>query len=169
MKVTGLSTHLSRSVPLTATLDPAILADVQRALKMKARREAKLKASGPIRADTSPQSFFTTSSPHSRIPISPAVNVVSPSVDRADTGENFVASLDASAPHPMPRSLDDGATLDWSGKDVVEEPKHDRRWSLSIPKRKTKDKAMSITSLDHSPLDTSSDYDGLFYSSDPQT
>jgi len=89
---------------------------------------------------------------------------------RADTGEDFVASLDASIPHPMPRSLDNGATLDWSGKEGVEEPKHDRKWSLSITKRKAKDKATS-SSLDHSPLDISRDsnYGGLFHRAYPQT
>jgi hypothetical protein len=153
-----------RLISLITALDPAILADVQRALKMKARREARLKAPGPTRTDTSPQSFFTDSSSHSRDPISP-LNIAFPPVNRADTGEDFVASLGASVPHPMPRSLNDGATLDWSGKEAVEEPKHDRKWSLSITKRKIKDKAMSISSLDHShsPLDISRDsnYEGL--------
>jgi len=66
----------------------------------------------------------------------------------------------------MPRSLDNGATLDWSGKEIVGEPKRDRKWSL---KRKAKDKAVSISSLGHSPLDIprDSDYDGSSHSFDP--
>ena len=92
-------------------------------------------------------------------------------MNRADTGEDFIASLDTSIPHPIPRSLDNGATLDWSGKEAAEEPKHDRKWSLSITKRKTKDKTMSTSSLDHSPLDISRDsnYDGLFCRVNPRT
>ncbi|KAF9643854.1 hypothetical protein BDM02DRAFT_3175491 [Thelephora ganbajun] len=137
--------------------DPAILADVQRAVKMKARREARLKAPGPIRTETSPQSFFSTSSSQSRAPLSPGASIAFPSINSADAAEDFVASLDASVPHPMPRSPDNGATLDWSGKEVAGEPRHDRKWSLSINKRKTKGKATSISSLDHSPIDNSRD------------
>jgi len=132
---------------------------------MKARREARLKAPGPAHTDASPQSFFTTPSPQRRPPGPSVTGVGFPPVNRADTEEDFVTPLDASVPHPMPRSIDNGATLDWSGKEVVEEPRHDRRWSLSITKRRTKDKVTSIPSLDHSPLDVSheSDYDGLFH------
>jgi hypothetical protein len=67
--------------------------------------------------------------------------------------------------------MDNGATLDWSGKEAIEEPKHDRKWSLSMTKRKIKDKAMSISSPDHSPLDISRDsnYDGLLHRSNQQT
>ena len=92
-------------------------------------------------------------------------------MNRADTGEDFITSLDASIPHPMPRSLDNGATLDWSGKEVAEEPKLNRKWSLSITKRKARDKATSTSSLDHPPLDISRDsnYHGLFCRAYPQT
>jgi hypothetical protein len=145
-------------------LDPAILADVHYALKMKARREARVRAIGPIRTDTSPQSFFSDLSSPSRAPVPPGGNVAFPSIGRTDTGDDFVASLDASVPHPMPRSLDNGATLDWSGKEITDEPRHDRKWSLSINKRKTKDKATSISSLDHSSsgIPPESTYDGMF-------
>ena len=65
----------------------------------------------------------------------------------------------------MPLLLDNGATLDWSRNEVGEEPKHERRWSLAIKKRKNKDKTMSISSPDHSPLGIphNCDYDGLFH------
>ena len=39
----------------------------------------------------------------------------------------------------MPTSTDDGATLDWGGN-LSEEDKSDRKWSLSLTKRKPKDK-----------------------------
>lgn len=131
---------------------------------MKARRESRLRALGPTRTDTSPHSFFSTPSPQTRAPASPTTNVAFPSTSNADAGEDFIVSLDATAPHPMPRSLDNGATLDWSGKEITEEPKHDRKWSLSIPKRRAKDKTMSTTSLDHPSLDIprDSNYDGVF-------
>lgn len=152
-------------------LDPAILADVQRALKMKARREARLRAAGPIRTDASPHSFFSNPSSPNRAPVSPGENVTFPSIDRAGAGEDVVSTSEATVPYPMPRSLDNGATLDWSGKEAVEEPKLDRKWSLSINKRKTKDKAVFTPSLDNLspgvPLDC--DYDGLFRHRNPQT
>ena len=121
--------------------------------------------------DASPQSFFTAPSPQSRPTGSPETSVTLPPVDRADTEEDFITALDASVPHPMPRSIDNGATLDWSGKELVVEPRHDRRWSLAITKRKTKDKATSVSSLDHSTLDVprDPDYDGSFRRSNPQT
>ena len=154
---------------LTVIPEPAILADVQRALKMKARREARLRAPGPIRADVSPQSFFSTST-QSRVPASPEENVVFPFMNHTDAEEDFASTSDASIPHPMPRSLDNGVTLDWSGKEVAEQPKRERKWSLSINKRKTQGKATSIPSLDNSSPRTSRDptYDGMFRHN-PQT
>jgi len=121
--------------------------------------------------DASPQSFFTAPSPQSRPTGSPETSVALPPVNRAGTEEDFITALDTSVPHPMPRSMNNGATLDWSGKEPVEEPRHDRRWSLAITKRKTKDKATSVPSLDHSALGVPRDpnYDGLFRCSNPQT
>jgi hypothetical protein len=52
---------------------------------------------------------------------------------------DFRPSVSATASHPVPRSTDDGVTLDWSG-DKLSDEKLDRRWSLSITKRKPKDK-----------------------------
>lgn len=171
MKVMDLSTHPSNSTSLNAMLDPAILADVQRALKMKARREARSRATGPIRTNPSPQSFFSNPSSPSRTSFSPGDNIPIHSTNRADTGEDFVATSDAVVSHPTPRSLDNGVTLDWSGKEAAEGPKHERKWSLSIHKRKTKDKAVSASSLDHSSsgVTRESDYDGLFNNHNPQT
>ena len=144
-------------------LDPAILADVQRALKLKAQREVRLRTAGLMRTDASPHSFFSDSSSPTKALVSPEQITASPSSNHA-TGEDFITTSDAVVSHPIPRSLDNGATIDWSGKEVIEEPKRDKRWSLSINKRKTKDKATSISSLDHfsSAIPRDSDYDGLF-------
>jgi hypothetical protein len=170
-KVMELSTHSSNSAFLTAMLDPAILADVQRAMKMKARREARLRTAGPLRTDASPQSFFSNPSSPTRAPVPPGGNIAFPSINHAATGEDSVPTSDAIVPYPMPRSLDNGVTLDWSGKEAVEEPKLDRKWSLSINKRKTKDKAVSIPSPDYpSPsVPRDCDYEGLFQRRNPQT
>ena len=151
-------------------LDPAILADVNRALKMKARREARLRAPEPIRTDVSPQSFFSSSSSQGRAPASPRANTALLPTNRTDTGKDFVATLDASVPHPMPRSLDDGATLDWSGKEVAEEPKHEKKWPLSMNKHKAKDKAVTTSVFDPSSpgISPDSDYDGSFRPYIPQ-
>lgn len=132
---------------------------------MKARREARSRATGPIRTNASPQSFFSNSPSPTNVPVSPGENTTPPPVDREDTGEDLDGTLDSAVSHPMPRSLDNGATLDWSGKEVTEEPKHERKWSLAINKRKGKDKVMSAASLDNSSLGISrhSDYDGSFH------
>ena len=136
---------------------------------MKARRDARSRATGSTRTDALPHS----SNPHSpnRVPVSLEGNIVFPSVHHADAGEDFVAPSEFTISHPMPRSLDNGATLDWSGKEATDEPKHDRKWSLSINKRKPKDKVVSLSPLDHSSLGITrdSDYDGLFHHHSLQT
>ena len=116
MKVTGLSARSSDPASLTAILDPAILADVQYALKVKARREARLRGTGPIRTDTSLQFFFSNLPSPNKALSSPGENLAFPSVNRTDAGEDFVASLDVSVPHPMPRSLDKGRPSTGQGR-----------------------------------------------------
>ena len=157
--------HSPNSVSLTTMLDPAIIADVQRALKMKARREARLRTAGSMHTDVSPHSFFSNPSSPSRAPISPGEHITFPSVNCTDAGEDFASTSDPTFSHPMPRSLDNGATLNWSSIEVGEEPKHERRWSLAINKHKNKDKAMTISSPDRSSIviPHDYDYDGLFH------
>jgi hypothetical protein len=48
--------------------------------------------------------------------------------------------------HPVPSSLDDGATLDWTGSGSEDE-RHERRWSFSISKLKGKEKAPQSNSV----------------------
>jgi hypothetical protein len=47
----------------------------------------------------------------------------------------------------VPTSVDDGATLDWGGT-LSEEDKTDRKWPLSITKRRHKDKPLPVLSKD---------------------
>ncbi len=47
----------------------------------------------------------------------------------------------------MPTSTDDAATLDWGGT-LSEEDKPDRKWSLSLTKRKPKDKPFPTLARD---------------------
>lgn len=47
----------------------------------------------------------------------------------------------------MPTSTDDGATLDWGGT-LSEEEKADKKWTLSLTKRKRKDNHSLVLSRD---------------------
>ncbi|KAF8167673.1 hypothetical protein B0H34DRAFT_682662 [Crassisporium funariophilum] len=133
--------------------DPRILQDVQRALKMKARREARLKRESPATPDnldsnqSSPASI-PRQSPSTR-PF-PAQAPLSPSSSRATSrkiSSSTTSDVDFSPSvgvlefpthsHPMPASLDNGMTLDWTST-VSEDA--ERRWAISIGKRKDKDK-----------------------------
>ena len=49
--------------------------------------------------------------------------------------------------HPVPTSTNDGATLDWTGT-LSEEDKSDRKWSLSMTKRRPKEKPLPALSKD---------------------
>ncbi|KAJ7070837.1 hypothetical protein C8F01DRAFT_1244533 [Mycena amicta] len=104
--------------------------DVQRALKLKARREARLKASPnpkPAASQTSPvkHAFPSTLPP-----------VSEPTQRRAGL---------KIANHPIPSSSDEGTTLDWSGLGSEEE-KPERRWTIS--KRRDKEKQPSDSAVE---------------------
>ncbi|KAL0578469.1 hypothetical protein V5O48_003518 [Marasmius crinis-equi] len=142
-----------------------ILQDVERAVKMKARREARIKA-GKLQASTttrtSPTSdtFQTTTPPRNDLPsasdslaattssISPPVEVdFSPST--ADPHAPLSSTSRRLFTHPVPWSIDDGATLDWSGQS--EDDRSERRWTLSISKSnkgKEKEQLMSMMAIE---------------------
>ncbi|KAG6862141.1 hypothetical protein C0995_004223 [Termitomyces sp. Mi166 len=110
-------------------LYPKILQDVQRALKLKARREARLSDQAtPPKSDSSsfkPQRAISlTTQPMS--PISPNKDLSSDIDFSPSTG---------TALHPVPASLDNGLTLDWSGVD----DKPESKWKLTGTKRKGKE------------------------------
>ena len=60
---------------------------------------------------------------------------------------DFSPSVGIDHLHPVPTSTDDGATLDWGGT-LSEEDKSDRKWPLSLTKRKPKDKPLPALSRD---------------------
>jgi hypothetical protein len=60
---------------------------------------------------------------------------------------DFSPSVGIDRLHPVPTSTDDGATLDWGGS-FSEEDKSDRKWSLSLTKRKPKDKPFPTLARD---------------------
>ncbi|KAF8641053.1 hypothetical protein AX17_000697 [Amanita inopinata Kibby_2008] len=129
--------------------DPRILQDVQRALRLKARREAIIKKrqstnrASSIRTDYDlPPSLSTSSSP-SRPPSSPGQppsptgNVGQANGSDIDFGPSVGSTSVVVHDHPVPLSSDNGMTLDWSGS-VSETDRFEKRWPLSI-KRKGKE------------------------------
>jgi hypothetical protein len=133
-------------------VDPGIMEDVQRAIKMKARREARLKGlslnssgkSSSRVSELSPRSSFSTGSSPTT-PSRMSTGITFPTSDALSAGESevdFRPSVSVTVSHPVPRSIDDGATLDWSGSKLSDE-KFDRRWSLSIARRKPKERSTS--------------------------
>jgi hypothetical protein len=111
---------------------------------MKLRREARLKA---VRANDSSVSTSSRSSPvgYSLPPLIPQVpRIAKPSLE---SELDFSPSVGIDRLHPVPTSTDDGATLDWTGT-LSEEDKSDRKWSLSMTKRKPKEKLLPALSKD---------------------
>ncbi|KAG5654689.1 hypothetical protein H0H81_007445 [Sphagnurus paluster] len=112
--------------------DPRILQDVQRALKLKARREARSsnKSTSPrpeaISSRAQPKAFMTTQP--TQLSTSRKTSVSS-DID-------FSPSTSTALLHPVPSSLNNGSTLDWSG---FEDDKAESRWKLNTSKRKGKE------------------------------
>ncbi|KAI0655228.1 hypothetical protein C8Q70DRAFT_1022597 [Cubamyces menziesii] len=146
--VKGLSTGLTESFSNEFDLsreDPAILEDVQRALRLKARREARLKTlqSSPARSDlhATPEAASLSSVSAGSSPVAAA----GPSAHAFQrqpglSGDSEVDFSPATGPtplHPVPSSSNGGATLDWSLP--AAEDSRERRWSISITKRKGKE------------------------------
>jgi hypothetical protein len=111
---------------------------------MKLRREARLKAA---RANDSSVSTSPQSSPvrYALPPLIPqAPRIAKPSLE---SELDFSPSVGIDRLHPVPTSTDDGATLDWTGT-LSEEDKPDKKWSLSMTKRKPKEKPFPSLSKD---------------------
>ncbi|KAG6911620.1 hypothetical protein DXG01_011923 [Tephrocybe rancida] len=113
--------------------DPKILQDVQRALKLKARREARLS-----NQSTSPRAELPSFRPQRTVSLTaqPTSPISSHSRKESMSSDiDFSPSTGTASLHPVPASLDNGLTLDWSGQD----DKHESRWKLTGTKRKGKD------------------------------
>ncbi|KAH9944260.1 uncharacterized protein BXZ73DRAFT_39325 [Epithele typhae] len=123
-------------------LYPGVLEDVQRALKLKARREARLRTqSSPLRVESHPPSddISLSSSPSVAVPVNLTSPLVRPVRLSGDSEIDFSPSIGVVPFRAIPSSSDGGATLDWSSSPL--EDARDRRWSLSRSKRKSKDQA----------------------------
>ncbi|KAH9486529.1 hypothetical protein JR316_0000594 [Psilocybe cubensis] len=131
-------------------LYPRILQDVQRALKMKARREARLKreaTSTPEKGSEQLQPSSALSSTPSKkgLPATFTSSSFSPSTNRKLSGST-VSEVDfspstaihdqAKESHPIPSSIDNGTTLDWTGSNSDDS---DKRW-MGIGRKKDREK-----------------------------
>ncbi|KAJ6520030.1 hypothetical protein C8R45DRAFT_953640 [Mycena sanguinolenta] len=122
--------------------DPRILQEVQRALKLKARREARLKSVNSSPSSNKSEPAASTSSPTKTSPLRAAFPPISapprvPSIPEREPSTSG-HSISRVGRHPVPSSLDEGTTLDWSGIGS-EDDRSERRWTMSITKRKDKD------------------------------
>ncbi|EMD41889.1 hypothetical protein CERSUDRAFT_110441 [Gelatoporia subvermispora B] len=130
--------------------DPRILEDVQRALKLKARREARLKGKQSRASKAAPPELnfdipapLNFTSPAGQGSEHPSVGA---SEDQSLESEvDFSPSVGTIPLHPVPSSSNGGATLDWTGS-TSEEDKSDKKWTLSVTKRRHKSKHSHSTS-----------------------
>jgi hypothetical protein len=115
---------------------------------MKAKRESRLKNEIPnpilkditSLSDTAPIS--SPSVPRASHPTTP--NILSLSVLDNTSEIDFSPSTgDIVRLHPVPSSSDHGVTLDWTGS-LSDDEKSERRWPLSITKRKSRDKISHV-------------------------
>ena len=58
------------------------------------------------------------------------------------------AKTDVTNVHPVPTSLDGGNTLDWSVHTADEEEKEEKRWKLTLSKKKGKEKETLLNQSD---------------------
>lgn len=125
--------------------DPRIIEDVQRAIRLKTRREARLKAArmSSIQGDTQLRSDRSTFPAHSspvRSHLQMAPSLAHVEDVSNDTEVDFSPSIGTMPLHPVPSSSNGGATLDWTGS-TSEDEKAEKRWPLHLPKRKHKDRS----------------------------
>ena len=143
---------LSSSVrikPYFIIIDPKILQDVQRALNMKARREARLKQKNVVGLNFTELTGQPQDPPLNSFPLSPKLPSSPsflPSSRKLSIGATSDVDFSPSTAipeffvqpsHPIPSSFDNGKTLDWTG---VLPDDADKRWSISIGGKKERDK-----------------------------
>lgn len=121
---------------------------MQRAVQLKARREARLKAlqgkphtvEAAFASDHDTLSSYSTHvSPvrgkHPELP-QPAAPVAMSGSMESDI--DFSPSVGSTPSHPVPSSSDGGITLDWTGSGSEDE--RDKRWPLTRSRRKGRDR-----------------------------
>jgi hypothetical protein len=111
-------------------------------LAAKARREARFKAANAQSTfrDSIPFPEKEAASSGSSAPQSVSNNVTSAGTGAASDVDFSPSTSLPPRTHPVPSSSDDGVTLDWAGT-LSGYERHERRWTLSISKRKDKGKA----------------------------
>lgn len=129
--------------------DPNILADLQRALQYKSRVEEQLRAGATqpeVNSPTFPSSPTPSSSHNPFLGKIPFVHSDSGLTERASPKDlDFSPSTGKVAlTYPVPRSSDDGNTLDWSGV-ASDDEKRDRRWSMGIHRKTPKEKSSPLS------------------------
>ncbi|KAJ7631159.1 hypothetical protein FB45DRAFT_1028305 [Roridomyces roridus] len=134
-RIKASTTSEPRTV-VNSSIDPRILQDVQRALKLKARREARLKsANSSPSSNKSEPAYSPSKSPAAASHPSP-----SPVSSASNTSHSRGGRAEALA-------LPLGTTLDWSGIGG-DDDKSERRWSMSISKRKDREKHPSNSAVE---------------------
>ena len=130
-------------------IDPKVIADLHNALKFKTEVEDRLKAakSNSEFSGTSPSVSSTAAAPSSKPYLykPPFPSFGSDRSGRADQDlVDFSPSIAKPPLHPVPTSPNDGATLDWSGV-YSEDERRERKWSVSLTRRVSKDKSSPIS------------------------
>jgi hypothetical protein len=137
------------SFDINLLADPQVIQDINRALKLKARHEARLKAGHPA---ATVKRISISPSPQLNTPLYPIVASPPGTIGQTANASHIDFSPSTgSTPatrkhllHPVPTSNDDGRTLDWSGLTSDD----DKRWSLSTSKRKGKERETIIDVAD---------------------
>lgn len=128
--------------------DPRILEDVQHAMRLKARREARARReSTPERKVTAISDMASGSSVSPQVspkrhtmPAPPPAPIFPPPRDNVEPEIDFSPSVGAAPLHPVPTSTNGGVTLDWTVP-AYEDDKQDKRWRTLSIKRKPKEKS----------------------------
>jgi hypothetical protein len=125
---------------------------VQRALKLKARREARLKKESVVTPEkpnsnhaspTPDQKEFDETilhprfSPSASFPLSSSGKLSSNTSSDVDFSPSTGVFDPPTLTHPIPSSSDNGATLDWSGTFSDD---GDKRWVITMGKKRDKNK-----------------------------
>lgn len=128
-------------------IDPNILADLQKALRHKPRVEEHFKASLSNSRTSSPFQGSSSPSRVSPVPFQIKKSVPSPPQTFRSIRDkelvDFSPSVGRTPKHPVPTSVDDGLTLDWSGT-VSEDDRRDRKWSMPL-RRSSREKYPHIS------------------------
>ena len=120
--------------------DPNILADLHKALQYKSHVEQHLKE---VKSYTDFSSLPSASGPSSNASSSPFVAKSALPFSDPNTPDkaefiDFSPSTGKSTLHPVPKSSDDGATLDWSGP-TTDDDKHEKKMPHGKPNQVSTD------------------------------